>query len=140
LNVEKCKSIAKRNIVLFPDLAGFEKWSQKATEIQKELPGITIKVSDLLEQNATESDRQSGLDLADYLVKFDLKDFLEPEKQDLKTQIKEQLQKLNPQMWIINPEKFPSITAYNLEVLSQDLNRKQNLRITPQEYFENYKN
>jgi hypothetical protein len=72
LNAEKCKVLQGRSITLFPDLNGFEKWSSKA----KELSHIaTFHVSDLLERKATESEKQQGFDLADYLVKFDYKLF-----------------------------------------------------------------
>jgi hypothetical protein len=75
LNIEKCKPLSGRKISLFPDLGGFEKWSQKAAEIQKALPGIRFNISDLLEKAATETERQSGLDLCDYLIKFDWRTF-----------------------------------------------------------------
>ena len=78
LNAEKCSIIKGRYVTLFPDLNGFEKWSSKA----KELSGLAIfTVSDLLERKATEVERKQGFDLADYLIKFDYKDFaiLKPE-------------------------------------------------------------
>lgn len=75
INIEKCKPLAGRKVVLFPDLGGFEKWSQKAAELQKAMPGTVFSVSDLLENNATETECQSGLDLCDYLIKFDWRTF-----------------------------------------------------------------
>jgi hypothetical protein len=72
LNAEKCSSLTGRNVILFPDLNGFEKWSSKA----KELSHIaTFTISDLLERKATEAERKQGFDLADYLIKLDFKDF-----------------------------------------------------------------
>ena len=75
LNIDKCKCLAGRNVVLFPDLSekkenrmsAFEVWSAKATEIMKAYKCKVI-VSDLLERNATDTDRQKGLDIADYLI------------------------------------------------------------------------
>jgi len=60
----------------FPDLNGFDKWSSKA----KELSHLAVfTVSDLLERKATEAEKKQGFDLADYLIKFDYKEFAPPE-------------------------------------------------------------
>jgi hypothetical protein len=78
LNAEKCSVLKGRTVTLFPDLNGFEKWSNKA----KELSHLAIfTVSDLLERKATEAEREQGFDLADYLIKYDYKAFAptEPE-------------------------------------------------------------
>ena len=67
LTFDKCKVLKGHKIVLFPDLNGFNKWSNKA----KELQSITsFVVSDLLERKATDAEKQNGLDIADYLVRF----------------------------------------------------------------------
>lgn len=76
LNIDKCKVLAGRNVVLFPDLSikqpnrmnAFEVWSAKATEIMR-AHKCKIIVSDLLERKATDPDRQSGFDIADYLIR-----------------------------------------------------------------------
>lgn len=68
LNKSKCDVLRGRNVVLFPDLNGFEKWSVKAKE-------FGFKVSDLLERKATNEQKAKGLDIADYLLNFDIKDF-----------------------------------------------------------------
>lgn len=59
-----------RDVILFPDLNMYERWGQYASELQKLLP-LRLKVSDLLERVATQSEREekSGFDLADYLLK-----------------------------------------------------------------------
>lgn len=60
-------------MILFPDLNGYDKWKDKAVS----LSAITsFSVSDLLEKEATEQEKIQGLDLADYLVRFDLKEFI----------------------------------------------------------------
>lgn len=70
INEEKMKVLKGKRVVLFPDVGAFEKWNDKA----KELSHITdIQVSNLLESKA--SDKNSGYDLADYLIQFDLRDF-----------------------------------------------------------------
>jgi hypothetical protein len=81
LNAEKCQVLDGRTVALFPDLNGFddlngfEKWSNKA----KELSHLAIfTVSDLLERKATEAERKQGFDLADYLIKFDYREFALP--------------------------------------------------------------
>jgi hypothetical protein len=75
LNLNKCKALEGRNVYLFPDLSkdgkAFDLWSNKANEIQKHLQGTHFQVSDLLEQLATEQDKEQGKDLADYLIKQD---------------------------------------------------------------------
>jgi hypothetical protein len=93
LNAEKCSILKGRTVTLFPDLNGFEKWSNKA----KELSHIAIfNVSDLLERKATEAERKQGLDLADYLIKFDWRLFRERNIQEQPPQPKpETLQTLH---------------------------------------------
>jgi len=76
LNAEKCSILKGRTVTLFPDLNGFDKWSSKA----KELSHLAVfTVSDLLERKATEAEKKQGFDLADYLIKFDYKEFAPPE-------------------------------------------------------------
>ena len=73
LNAEKCSILKGRTVTLFPDLNGFDKWNIKA----QELSHITkFNISDLLERKAGEVERQQGFDLADYLIKFDYKNFI----------------------------------------------------------------
>src|SRR5690606_26969704 len=59
--------LRNRKVVLYPDLGAFDKWSEKT----KELKSIcSVSVSDLLEQVATEKERDNGFDIADYLIRF----------------------------------------------------------------------
>jgi hypothetical protein len=81
LNAEKCGILKGRTVILFPDLNGFDKWSSKA----KELSHLAIfAVSDLLERNATETEKKQGFDLADYLIKFNYKEFVLPKPELIK--------------------------------------------------------
>ncbi|MBW6481287.1 MAG: hypothetical protein K0B37_17810, partial [Bacteroidales bacterium] len=83
LNHEICEVLRGRFVVLFPDLKGFEKWSDKA----KQFSAIaTFTVSDLLERNATEEEKIKGLDLADYLIRYSHHDFALPEPDPLPEQ------------------------------------------------------
>jgi len=87
LSADKCAVLKGRNITLFPDLNCFDKWQQKAKQI-----GLGFKTSALLEDNATENERLNGLDIADYLLRFNYRDFVvvsekpkaESEKQEAK--------------------------------------------------------
>lgn len=65
-----CKVLKGREVILFPDLGQFEKWSHNAKEIQG-LVRCKVKVSDLLEKQATLEERSKGLDIADYLLNND---------------------------------------------------------------------
>ncbi|MEJ8756377.1 DUF6371 domain-containing protein [Pontibacter sp. H259] len=72
LNVQRCQALQGRQVVLFPDIGGFERWRKKA----QDLAAIaTVKVSDLLERSAGANGKEDGWDLADYLVKFGWKEF-----------------------------------------------------------------
>ena len=72
LTADKCKILKGRNVILYPDLNGFVKWNSKANDLSH----ITrFTVSGLLQTKATEAEKKDGLDLADYLIKFNYKDF-----------------------------------------------------------------
>lgn len=85
LTAARTQVLSGRQVFLFPDLSpdgrAFTLWSNKA----KELAGIgTVIVSDLLEHGATITECALGLDLRDYLTRFDYRQFrpeLQPEGQ-----------------------------------------------------------
>jgi hypothetical protein len=68
LSADKCLKLKSKKVVLYPDLNAFEKWSVIAKQ-------SGFEISDLLEKHATPEERVRGLDLADYLVRFNIKDF-----------------------------------------------------------------
>lgn len=70
INEYKMKPLAGRSITLFPDIGVYSQWKAKAEEL-KDM--ATIKVSTLLEEKAPK--KHLGYDLADYLIKYDLRDF-----------------------------------------------------------------
>jgi hypothetical protein len=72
LSANRCKVLEGKTITLYPDLNAYDKWCEKAKQIEKKL-NIKFIVSDLLEQKATYDDKQQGLDLADYLIKHNYK-------------------------------------------------------------------
>lgn len=67
LSIDKLKVLAGRTVIMFPDVDGFEYWTNKAKEI--EAIGCKVVVSDLLEKNATDEDRTNKIDLADWLIR-----------------------------------------------------------------------
>lgn len=75
LTMEKCKVLKGRDIVLIPDLNAYKEWKQKALGIKASLPGTKVIVSNTLEANATDAEINSGLDIADFLVRFSLEKF-----------------------------------------------------------------
>ena len=72
LNPDICQALKGRRVALFPDLKGFEKWTKKADELSTL---ANFSVSDLLERKANEIERIQGLDLADFLIRFDYREF-----------------------------------------------------------------
>jgi hypothetical protein len=126
---ELFKNLQNRKVVFFPDLKAFDLWSDKA----KELGLNNYKISDLLETKASEEEKNQGLDLADYLLKYNHNQF------HLKALIKLQFSKLHPECWIIDKELDLHLTNYNLQVLCDFLNITYKLEISPDEYYIAYK-
>lgn len=67
LTIEKCQVLKNRNVILYPDLNAYNKWHDKAIEIEKQC-GCNITVSTLLEDIATPEAKAQGLDVADYII------------------------------------------------------------------------
>lgn len=74
-SVDKLKVLLGRDIFTFPDLSKdgntFKEWETKAKEMEKRLSGTRFVFSDLLEQLASDLDKNEGYDLADYLIRQD---------------------------------------------------------------------
>lgn len=90
LSVDKCNALKancnNKSVVLYPDLNAYKEWNEKA-KLYK------FKISDLLEKKATSDEKQNGLDLADYLVRFKVEDFTKPyTTEDLPSAPKEPIQ------------------------------------------------
>lgn len=71
LSAKKLSVVSGKHVVLYPDLKCLEKWEDKA-----QLFGF--EVSKTLEEIATVEEKENGLDLADYLIRFKLTDFVAP--------------------------------------------------------------
>lgn len=85
LTIDKCKILEGRKVILYPDLKAFDKWSSKADELSHI---AKFTVSNLLERKATDTEKQQGFDLADYLIKFDLATFLKNESEPIQIEQK----------------------------------------------------
>jgi hypothetical protein len=154
LTLEKCKVLKGRKVVLYPDLNAFNDWNAKAKEISESLPGTRFVVSDLLELNANEADIKNGLDLADYLTRFDYKLFrkeqthteaiIPPNPETLPQAtgeaeiwkvIEQQFtNRLKPDVWL-NPGKTSDEIYSDLVVLSADCLINYGLEVTPDQYY-----
>lgn len=65
-----CRVLNGRDVIIFPDLQATEQWKEKAREVKRQVT-CNILVSELLEQVATQEQREQGYDLADYLLQRD---------------------------------------------------------------------
>ena len=100
LSIEKAKVLKGRKVTLFPDLGGYKKWSIKAEEIKQSVK-CEIKVSTILEDIATETQRSEGLDIADYIIE-ELK--AKTKTEIIKSRFSEELQSMieeNPALLIL---------------------------------------
>jgi hypothetical protein len=68
LNIEKCRVLQNRQVMLCPDVNAYAKWKKKAFELRRVLPGTTFAVSNELERMATQHDQKTSTDLGDVLV------------------------------------------------------------------------
>ncbi len=68
-NLRPSRALKGRPLILFPDLGAEAKWEQKAQEMMaSEHKPASVTVSNLLTLHATKEQRQSGWDLADFLL------------------------------------------------------------------------
>lgn len=65
LNEVKLAALKGRNVALFPDLNCFDKWKNKVPELN---PLANFEMSTLLKDMSSDSEKEKGLDLADYLL------------------------------------------------------------------------
>ncbi len=70
LTYENTRILKGRQVVLFPDLNGYQLWKDKIANLY---PEVDYQISDLLEQKASEVQKEQSWDIADYLVDLRLK-------------------------------------------------------------------
>lgn len=68
LKTEKCRCLKGRDVIIYPDLGAFDLWTRQAKEIAQNV-GFNVRISDLLERIATDTDQHEGLDIADYIIR-----------------------------------------------------------------------
>ena len=73
LTPKKYDVLVGRDIILFPDTNGYKIWNNRAKELCQ--IAASVRVSDLLERKASAHEKVHGLDLADYLLRFNPKNF-----------------------------------------------------------------
>jgi hypothetical protein len=66
LKAERLQRLGNRKIILYPDADGFDQWQTIATQARGR--GLDVKISSLIEDNATDEQKIEGYDLADYLI------------------------------------------------------------------------
>lgn len=66
LSLEKCRVLANRKVILYPDQGAFEKWSEKALEICQAYD-TKISVSHIIQKTVSHEINNTGIDIADLL-------------------------------------------------------------------------
>jgi hypothetical protein len=65
---ENLGALKGRDVVLFPDLGATDDWATRISTMER--MGITVKIFDYLEKNATPEQRKNGFDIADFLLEM----------------------------------------------------------------------
>ncbi len=81
LKGERLQKLDNRQIILYPDADGFNQWQAVATDAQRQ--GLNVKASSLIENFATDEQKQNQYDLADYLIEQQIKIHAENERADI---------------------------------------------------------
>jgi hypothetical protein len=66
-SAERCRALVGRKVIVIPDLDAHTDWSAKAPIIAREV-GCEIVVSDFLVRHSTAGHRDTGYDIADYII------------------------------------------------------------------------
>ncbi|MDR3236524.1 MAG: DUF6371 domain-containing protein [Prevotellaceae bacterium] len=84
LNIDKCRCLKGRDVVLYPDCGMFDKWNNKAEVLRTICKSVSV--SNLIETAASEAERKAGFDLSDYLARFSPSEFSEPQAHEKQPQ------------------------------------------------------
>ncbi len=68
LSVSKCRPLRGRNVILFPDINGYDKWQKKARELNAKMPDTSFLVDQFLLENIRPGDQERGIDIADKFI------------------------------------------------------------------------
>lgn len=66
MSSDKMEVLKGRRVIAFPDVDGFNEWKERARNLAR--VGILIHVSDILERNATPTERERKIDIADWIL------------------------------------------------------------------------
>ncbi len=69
LKPEKLEALKGRKVIAFPDVDAYQEWTVKLQTLNTQT-GLNITVSDILQRQATDRDRQSHIDIADWLIRW----------------------------------------------------------------------
>ncbi len=76
---DKLRSLNNRKVFVFPDLSKdgetYNEWKEKTIQFTNEMPGTIFSFSKFLENVATNEEKEKGLDIADYLIRYNYKEF-----------------------------------------------------------------
>ena len=65
-NEDAMQVLRRRDVILMPDLGAIGKWIEKSKILEPICKSVTI--SDVLDQMATDEQREAGLDISDFLL------------------------------------------------------------------------
>ncbi|MFI5159101.1 MAG: DUF6371 domain-containing protein, partial [Sphingobacteriales bacterium] len=68
LDAHKCKALAHRSVLLFPDVGAYHHWTDCARTLNLRIPTATFTVHAEMERTATTEERAAGADMADRWV------------------------------------------------------------------------
>lgn len=66
INAEKFAVLGKRKVTAFPDVDGFNEWTERLHAI----PGLNVTIADVLQKEATPQDFLDHIDIADWLLRY----------------------------------------------------------------------
>lgn len=68
LNTARLERLGRdRSVILYPDADGYQKWQEIAADASRR--GCRVRVSGLIERQATEEEKANQVDIADYLIR-----------------------------------------------------------------------
>ena len=139
LTLDKVRPLQGREVFLFPDLSkdgsAFDLWKRRAEDFSALMPGTRFTVSDFLETKAPDPDKVKGCDIADYLNEKRVKNEDEKQSFSLVDAVKKQLSGISMKNMILNHDRLPGITDYNIRMLRDDLKYNHGITLTKRRYL-----